>query len=59
MSAYPERVRLPRGRHTHAVGYTPGSADRVTACDLNAEHGEFLDDDTPITCPACARATGK
>jgi hypothetical protein len=54
---YPERVRLSRGHHTHAAGYRPGYADRITACDRNAEAGEFLDDDSPVTCPACQRTT--
>lgn len=56
---WPERVRLPRGRHTHAAGYAPGYADRVTACERNAETGKFQDDDSPITCPACKRITGE
>ncbi|MER0477072.1 hypothetical protein ABR737_01635 [Streptomyces sp. Edi2] len=56
---WPERVRLPRGRHTHAAGYASGFADRVTACNRIAEDGEFLADDNPVTCPACQRATGK
>ncbi|AKZ60812.1 hypothetical protein SAM23877_p103 (plasmid) [Streptomyces ambofaciens ATCC 23877] len=58
-TSWPERVRLPRGRHTHAVGYAAGHADRVTACARNAEPGDFLDDDSPITCPACQRVTEK
>ncbi|MGW3197164.1 hypothetical protein ACWDBD_21750 [Streptomyces sp. NPDC001118] len=56
---WPERVRLPRGRHTHGAGYAPGFADRITACGRNAEGGEFLDGDGPITCPACKRAAGE
>jgi anaerobic ribonucleoside-triphosphate reductase len=55
---WPERVRLPRGRHIHAVGYPAGSADRITACNRNAEAGEFLDDHSPVTCPTCQRMTG-
>ncbi|MGW5711570.1 hypothetical protein [Streptomyces olivaceus] len=58
MSAkWPERVKLPRGRHTHAVGYAVGHSDRVTACDRNAEAGDFLPDNAPVTCPACRRTT--
>ncbi|MCX5000973.1 hypothetical protein [Streptomyces longwoodensis] len=56
---WPERVRLPRGRHTHAAGYVPGFADRITTCGRNAEPGTFLDDNSPITCPACQRTTEK
>jgi hypothetical protein len=56
---WPERVRLPRGHHTHAAGYASGRADRITPCDRNAEGGTYLPDDSPVTCPACKRATEK
>lgn len=52
-----ERARLPRGHHTHAVGHQAGYVDRRTACDRTAEHGNFLPDDTPATCPGCLRST--
>ena len=59
MNKWPERVRLRGGRHTHAAGYRPGRADRITPCDKIAEDGTFLPDDSPITCPTCQRITGK
>ncbi|MFE1781259.1 hypothetical protein ACFW9F_01360 [Streptomyces sp. NPDC059506] len=58
MPTYPDRIRLPRGRHTHAARFPPGYIAPVTACEPteprdDAEHH----DGAPITCPACQRAT--
>jgi hypothetical protein len=52
-----EKARLRGGRHVHAVVYPSGHADRYTACGRYAEDGTFLDEDAPVTCPACIRAS--
>lgn len=53
MGAYPDRVRLPRGKHIHAAQTVP----TVTACkkpfDLDA--ADWYDEGEPVTCPACIR----
>ena len=59
----PTRATLPRGRTIHAVGYATRPSDRppyvITECDKYGDVGEFLPDDSPVTCAACQRATEK
>ena len=59
----PTRAKLPRGRNTHAVGFATRPADRppyvITECDKYGDVGEFLPDDSPVTCAACQRAAEK
>lgn len=57
----PTRAKLPRGRSTHIVGFAALPADRppyvITECDKYGDVGEFLPDDSPVTCAACQRTS--
>lgn len=59
----PTRVKLQRGRSVHAVGFAKrradGSAYVVAECDKSGDAGEFLPDDSPVTCTPCQRAAEK
>ncbi|MGW3387316.1 hypothetical protein [Streptomyces cinereoruber] len=56
-SAYPDRIKPHRGRHTHAATYAPGLLMH-TACNKKFEEDnvDHLEESDPITCPACQRA---
>ncbi|MFF8414488.1 hypothetical protein [Streptomyces omiyaensis] len=57
-SAYPDRIKPHRGRHTHAAAYRLGLLMMRTACSkqFEEESVDHLNENDPITCPACQRA---
>lgn len=58
----PHRVRLHRGRNTHAARELPISGGHETACDYVLDDGasnHWLPWVTPVTCPGCKRALAK
>jgi hypothetical protein len=53
---YPNRVRIHRGRNTHAVGSRTGFFDPVTACGYPVGPGDDQKpNDADVTCRSCLR----
>lgn len=53
MATYPDRVRLPRGKHVHAAE----SVNTTTACrkHFDLDIADWLDEAQPVTCPKCLK----
>jgi len=59
-SPYPHRLRLRRGRATHAARELPISGGLLTACDHDAgDVHHRLPDTNVVTCRACQRVLAK
>ena len=53
MANYPDRIRLPRGKHIHAAKTIPASTACGTHFDINS--ARWYDETEPATCPKCLR----